>query len=137
MISAGGVAYRKVNDAVEIALIKTASEGRWQLPKGIVDPGETLEQAALREVREEAGIECEIVAPIETIDYWYVDRYGTQPFRVHKHVHFFLLKYIAGDVTDHDGEVVEARWIESGEAAVLLSFEKEKAIVKNALHSIL
>lgn len=136
MTSAGGVAYRKANDAVEVALIKTASEGRWQLPKGLVDQGETPEQAALREVREEAGIECEIVAPLETIDYWYVDRYGKEPFRVHKHVHFFLMKYVSGNAADHDDEVFEARWVEPGDAAKMLSFAKEKAIVKNALQSI-
>jgi 8-oxo-dGTP pyrophosphatase MutT (NUDIX family) len=51
-ISAGGVAYKTIEDRTEIAIIRTSKEGRWQLPKGIIDPGETPEQAALREVRE-------------------------------------------------------------------------------------
>jgi 8-oxo-dGTP pyrophosphatase MutT (NUDIX family) len=60
-ISAGGVAFRVVGGKCEIAIIRTSTEGRWQLPKGLIDPGETEQQAAIREVREEAGIDCEIL----------------------------------------------------------------------------
>ncbi|MGH9947605.1 MAG: NUDIX hydrolase [Pyrinomonadaceae bacterium] len=132
-ISAGGVAYRMNGTEIEIALIKTSSEGRWQLPKGIIDPGETAEIAALREVREEAGIDCELLQPIDVIDYWFVDRHGVEPIKTHKFVHFFLMKYLSGNVADHDDEVVEARWSTPAEAAAMLEFEVERKIVKTGL----
>ena len=131
-ISAGGVTFQSTNDGYEVALIKTTSEGRWQLPKGHIDPGETAEQAAVREVREEAGVESEIVSAIDNVDYWYVDRWGKEPIRTHKYVHFFLMKYISGSTDDHDHEVTEARWFEINDAIERLSFPAEKAIVKKA-----
>ena len=128
-ISAGGVAYRIVDGANQIAIIRTSKEGRWQLPKGIIDPGETVEQTALREVREEAGIDCTLEEKIDSIDYWYVDRWSADPVRIHKYVHFFLMRYLCGDITDHDNEVEEVRWVNLDEAAKLLSFQAEKKIV--------
>jgi 8-oxo-dGTP pyrophosphatase MutT (NUDIX family) len=131
-ISAGGVAFRNVNSRVDVAIIQTSKEGRWQLPKGVIDPGETSEQAAVREVREEAGITCEIVEKIDSVDYWYVDRWGKEPARIHKYVHFYLMKYISGDVADHDDEVVDVRWSEIGEAIETLAFNDEKNMVRKA-----
>jgi 8-oxo-dGTP diphosphatase len=130
--SAGGVAFRNNGDTVEIALIRTSREGRWQLPKGIIDPGETPEQAALREVREEAGIECELGEKIDSIDYWYVDRWGSEPVRIHKFVHFFIMKYDSGDVADHDHEVAEVCWAGLDQAVDLLAFPAEKAVASKA-----
>lgn len=130
--SAGGVAVRTGNNGPEIAVIRTSEEGRWQLPKGIVDPGETQEQAALREVREEAGINCEIVRPIETIDYWFVASYDGPRKRYHKKVSFFLMNYISGDVSDHDHEVTEARWTTFDDALRLLAFQNEKDVLEKA-----
>jgi len=136
LVSAGGVAYRKTGAPTEIVLIQTSSEGRWQLPKGIIDPGETAEQTAIREVREEAGIDCEILAELETIDYWYVERHSKLPERIHKTVHFYLMKYIDGEVADHDDEVREARWVEINGALEKLAFATERSVVKKALESL-
>ena len=128
-VSAGGAAFREMDGKLEVALVLMIPEMRWQLPKGIIDPGETPEQAALREVREEAGIECELVEPIETIEYWFVDsRSGTQ-VRIHKFVHFYLMRYVSGDVADHDHEVAEARWFPVDEAISTLAFDSEKSVV--------
>jgi len=127
--SAGGVAYRDNERALEVALISTAREQRWQLPKGLIDPGETARDAAVREVREEAGIECEIVNEIEKIDYWYIERHSGEPERIHKTVFFFLMKYVSGDVADHDHEVHEARWFPIDEAVETLAFQSEKQIL--------
>ena len=100
-VSAGGVAIRRVGDRNEVAIVLMIPENRWQLPKGIIDPGETPEQAALREVREEAGIDCTLVEPLEVIEYWFFGNYDGTRKRYHKFVHFFLMRYESGDVADH------------------------------------
>lgn len=131
-VSAGGVAHRIDDGAVRVVVIKTSTEGRWQLPKGMIDPGETPEIAALREVREEAGIACEIIEPLDTIEYWFVGSFDGPKKRYHKKVHFFLMRYLAGDVLDHDHEVVEARWVWIDEAEQMLAFDTEKALIRAA-----
>lgn len=130
--SAGGVAFRRTGDGIEVALVLTPPKRRWQLPKGLVDAGETPEQAALREVREEAGLATDLLAPLETVEYWYVGGRAGQRVRFHKRVHFYLLAYRSGDVADHDREVLEARWVPIAEAPGLLAFENERAIVRQA-----
>jgi 8-oxo-dGTP pyrophosphatase MutT (NUDIX family) len=135
-VSAGGVVFRKTNETTEIAVILMLPDMRWQLPKGIIDDGETPEQAALREVREEAGVDADLIAPIETIEYWFVAGWEDVRRRIHKHVHFFLMKYRSGDVADHDHEVEEARWVEISEAIKMLEFKSEKEIVEKAAKMI-
>ncbi len=132
-VSAGGVVFRRRGARVEVALISVGVEPRWQLPKGLVDAGETAEAAALREVREETGLTAEIVAPLEVVEYWYFSK-GTAATRVrfHKRVHFFLMRYESGDVSGHDAEVNEARWVEISEAADSLAFKGERKVVEQA-----
>ncbi len=135
-VSAGGAAFRANDTGYEIAIISVNPSRRWQLPKGLFDAGETPETAALREVREEAGIETELLTKIETIEYWYVGDNRGERVRFHKFVHFFLLKYIAGDVWNHDFEVAEARWVKAEEASELLAFKSEREIVEKAIKMI-
>lgn len=135
-VSAGGVAYRETGRGVEIAIIAMNPSGRWQLPKGLIDPGETPEQAAVREVREEAGIDTELLSEIHTIDYWFVSDWDEIRRRIHKTVHFYLLRYISGDVADHDHEVLESRWVTIEEALGLLAFDSEKEVVQKAKEAL-
>lgn len=130
--SAGGVAFRSAAEKPEIVIVRIVPEMRWQLPKGLIDDGESAEEAALREVREEAGIEADLVRPIETIEYWFVSDYGGQRARYHKFVHFFLMKFRSGDVADHDHEVAEARWVPIDDAFRMLAFKGEKSVVEKA-----
>ena len=135
-ISAGGVAFRRTGEGVsggrEVALILVGPQRRWQLPKGLVNAGETPETAALREVAEEAGIETALLEPIDVIEYWYYGSRGAQKARYHKKVHFFLLEYVAGDVANHDDEVEEARWVGLEAAKGLLSFASERKVLEKA-----
>ena len=132
-VSSGGAAFRANDAGFEIAIVSVNPSRRWQLPKGLIDAGETPETAALREVREEAGIETELLAKIETIEYWYVGDNRGERVRFHKFVHFFLLKYLSGAVENHDSEVAEARWIKAEEALKMLAFKSEKDVVEKAL----
>jgi 8-oxo-dGTP diphosphatase len=131
-VSAGGVAYRHKSGRLEVALISVGEQGRWQLPKGMIGEAEAVEKAAMREVREETGLKTEMVAPIDKVEYWFYSNSRGRRIRFHKVVHFYLLKCISGDVSDHDDEVNEARWFEIQEAIQALTFPNEKAIVQAA-----
>jgi len=132
-VSAGGVAWRRgKGGGVEVALVLVGPKRRWQLPKGIVEADEAPLAAALREVREEAGLETSLDAELETIEYWYVAARGATRVRYHKLVHFFLLACHGGDVRDHDHEVLEARWFPIAEAVETLAFPNERKVVARA-----
>ena len=100
----------------------------WTLPKGTPDPGETLEQTALREVREETGLEVNILEPLRAIEYAFVQD-GT---RIRKTVHYFLMEPTGGDLASHDHEFERVRWVRFGEAGGLLSFATERELVADA-----
>ncbi len=120
--SAGGLV---VADG-RILLISTRGGKRWQLPKGHLEPGETSEQAAVRETREETGVLGKVAAPLPTVEYWYVER----GVRVHKRVDYFLLEYVEGDAANHDkSEVSGAAWFEWDEGLRRLSFDNERQVV--------
>jgi 8-oxo-dGTP pyrophosphatase MutT (NUDIX family) len=130
-VSAGGVAFRANGDAFDVAIIRT-HEGRWQLPKGWIEEGEPPEAAAIREVREEAGIDADVVAPLGKIEYRFRSTYDPEPVRVHKIVHVFLLRYLGGSTDDHDDEVTEARWLPIDDALRTLSHKDERDMVARA-----
>lgn len=131
-VSSGGVVYRKRGRRLDIALISVGEPPRWQLPKGLVDKGERAEDTAVREVREETGISAAIVAPLDRIGYWYQRTEKGARVRVRKFVHFFLLKYRSGSVRNHDHEVVEAKWVALEDAAAMLAFPGERAVLSAA-----
>lgn len=136
-ISAGGVAFRWGDSKPEIAIVSVKPKLRWQLPKGIVEPGESPELTAVREVREEAGVETDRLSLIETIEYWYRSMKYGKPVRFHKFVHFYLLEYRSGEVSDHDHEIEEARWVSFDEALELLEFKSEREVVEKARDMLL
>ena len=162
-VSAGGVVYRLSDGAVETALcgrlvpawspqkqeFQTASPGaatggrpeqrrgeevRWNLAKGTPDPGETMEETALREVREETGLDVEIEAPLKSIDYWFTDRGGD--VRYHKTVHFYLMVAVGGDTSRHDPEFDVVEWFPSERALEVLQYANEAEVLRRALDLI-
>ncbi len=126
--SAGGIVVR-YKDAIPQFVVgrrRREKDGQtWTLPKGTPIPGETLEETALREVREETGLTVRIVSPLDAIRYTFVQR-GT---RIHKTVHYFMMEATGGGLEDHDHEFEEVRWIAFEEAPELLSFETERTLV--------
>lgn len=131
-VSAGGVVYRPYRHNVQVALISVGRSGRWQLPKGQVDLEESNESAAVREVREETGLEAKLETLIDKIEYWYIAKNREARVRYHKFVYFYLLRYQTGSVENHDHEVNEARWVEIDRACDMLAFSNEKNIVRQA-----
>ncbi|MDQ6771286.1 MAG: NUDIX hydrolase [Gemmatimonadota bacterium] len=131
-VSAGGVVFRREGEQVDVVIVSVGGQNRWQLPKGLVEKGEKPEVAAVREAREEAGVDSEVVEHIETIEYWYAGLDGGERVRFHKRVHFYLLRYLSGDTSDHDWEVNEARWVPIGDATSQLAFDNERRVVDRA-----
>jgi 8-oxo-dGTP pyrophosphatase MutT (NUDIX family) len=129
--SAGGVVVNDRREAIVIVPTRRAADGSkvLALPKGHPDGNETPEAAALREVREETGVDAELVGPLGDVRYWY-QREGRRIFKV---VTFYLFRYRAGSVDDHDQEIEEARWIPLEKAAHELSFPGEREMVARAL----
>ena len=126
--SAGGVIYRRNDGRVEVALAHRRRPSVWALPKGTPDSGETIEETALRETREETGLQVELVAPVDAIRYFFV--HGS--VRYHKTVHFYLMRPTGGDVSLHDHEFDEVRWVQLEEALSLLNYPTERAVLNAA-----
>ena len=129
--SAGGIVVSTEHDRPAL-VVGMRRRGRdavtWTLPKGTPDPGETLEQTALREVTEETGLEVRIVEPLSAIEYGFVQ----DGSRIHKTVHYFLMEPTGGDLSRHDHEFERVRWVPFDEAAGLLSFATERELVAAA-----
>ena len=134
-ISAGGVVYKKENGAIFILLINPKSrdfgppEDYWTFPKGKQDKeGENLQQVAVREVREEGGVNAEIEHDLGYVKY-FRNWAGDEAI---KFVTYYLMKYLDGDPADHDHEVAEAGWFEMGVVGSKLKFDTDKEIFAKA-----
>jgi 8-oxo-dGTP pyrophosphatase MutT (NUDIX family) len=126
--SAGGVVHRNLDGRLQVLLVHRRSPRLWALPKGTPDSGETIEETALRETREETGIEVEIERQLRSIRYFFV-RGST---RFHKTVHFFLMRPIGGSTDEHDSEFDEVRWTDLEEALAILNHATERSVVEEA-----
>lgn len=126
--SAGGVVHRIIDGRQQVVLVHRRHPPLWALPKGTPDSGETTEETALRETREETGLEVEIEAPLRSIRYYFV-RGST---RFHKTVHFFLMRAVGGALDQHDAEFDEVVWLDLPEALALMSHATERSVVEEA-----
>ncbi|HEX7299901.1 MAG TPA: NUDIX domain-containing protein [Solirubrobacteraceae bacterium] len=131
--SAGGVVVRD-EQCVVIVPTRLAADGSkvLALPKGHPERDESAADAALREVREETGVESRLVEKLGDVRYWYM-RGGR---RIAKVVSFFLLEYVSGEVDDHDREVEDARWLALEDAARELTYRGERDMVARALSRV-
>ena len=105
------------------------------MPKGHIEPGETAEQAAVREVKEETGIDGSVLASLGSIDYWL---HG-QGKRVLKTVHHYLMRFQSGELSDEDIEVTEVAWVPLSELSTRLSYADERklaAIANNLIEGM-
>ena len=126
--SAGGLIIDSNSPGARGALIgRLDRRGRllWSLPKGHVEPGESTEQAAAREVAEETGILGSVVAPLGVIDFWFV----ADGSRIHKTVHHYLLLATGGELSDADVEVAEVAWVPLAQIPDRLFYPDERALI--------
>ena len=130
--SAGGLVLDAVSAGASIepkaALIgRRDRRGRmiWSLPKGHLEEGESAEEAAIREVREETGLVGAVVAPLGTIDFWFM----AEQRRIHKTVHHYLMECTGGELTADDIEVDEVLWVPLSEVVGRLSYKDERGLI--------
>ena len=130
--SAGGVVCKVDEDgSCRIALIRLRGMDFWTLPKGLVEQGETPERTALREVREETGLDCSIKCKLGDIAYWYEQ--SEENVKTRKTVRYFLMNVLSGNITDHDNEVDEVLFFTLDEALATLKYKNDRLIVERAV----
>lgn len=128
LVSAGGVVWRQRDGRQEVVLCGRGQPIIWGLPKGGPNPGESLEEAALREVREETGLEAALVEPLDAIEY----TFWREGQRYHKKVHFFLMRPLGGNLSLHDAEFDQVQWFPLEEAPQTLTYQNETQILARA-----
>lgn len=127
--SAGGLVVDRIDGAtrgVLIGRIDRQGELEWVLPKGHIEPGETTQEAAIREIREETGLEAAIAATLGPIDYWFVA--GKR--RIHKTVHHYLLTPVGGTLASEDVEVSEVAWVPLDQLERRLRHPSERRLLR-------
>jgi 8-oxo-dGTP diphosphatase len=128
--SAGGVVYRPNGNSFDVALIYRTRHDDWSIPKGHIEAGESREQAALREIKEETGLDVRIVSPIGEAVYFFRKRGGDL---VRKTVYHYLMEALTTELGKPNWEVTEARWVPITEARSLLSYEKDREMIDKAI----
>jgi len=133
-ISSGGVVFRGAPGAYEVVLVRLKNREIYTLPKGVVDAGESTEQAAMREIHEETGLSATIVQELGESSYWYYSKTDNTKYR--KTVKYYLMKYEGGSTEDHDDEVAGAYWIGIAEAGGKLCFGGDKDMLERASQAL-
>ncbi len=130
--SSGGVVYRSTAGGYQFAAVHRARHTDWSLPKGHIEQGETREEAAIREVKEETGLDARIITPITDVVYFYRRSRGPESALVHKTVYHYLMEALTFDFGGPNSEVSESRWVPLGEAQTVLSYKNDLKVVRKA-----
>jgi 8-oxo-dGTP pyrophosphatase MutT (NUDIX family) len=127
ILAAGGLVIDGEHGSPRVLLVHRPHYDDWSFPKGKLDPGETVEAAALREVKEETGIDCRIIQKIVTLRYIYRTR--NKGLLRPKAVHYFLMERVSGEIYVPGEEVDRAEWFDFEEAANKLSYEQDRNLL--------
>jgi len=130
--SAGGIVFKKEDGSIFILLTQHSQHRGWSFPKGWIEKGESKEETALREVKEEGGVEAKIVSEAPPAEYFFV----SEEARVKKKVYYYLMEYLSGDPKDHDWEMIDAAWIPLDEVSDKLTFKSDKEVFGKALDQL-
>lgn len=129
--SAGGVVYKRDDDnSLMILLIK--NKDRYGFPKGNVERTEKKEDAAIREVKEETGVDAQIEEYLGNVEYWYRSAVDT----IHKFVYYYLMRYMSGEINPQKEEIEAAEWVPVDKVMDMLSFDKDKKVFEIALKKL-
>jgi 8-oxo-dGTP pyrophosphatase MutT (NUDIX family) len=134
-VSAGGLIWRRQKDgSISVVLVRPSGRRTWVLPKGHLEEGETVAQAATREAREESGLTVGVIEPLGEISYVYSsrERNGATVTRIFKRVHFFLMEHAGGDPAAHDSETDEVAWLDLDEALARATHPSEQELIARA-----
>ena len=126
--SAGGIIFKKESNHLYILVTQHSGHHGWIFPKGWIDKGEDVETTALREVREEGGVEAKILEELPSVEYFYQNAGN----KVKKKVTYFLMEYVSGDIVDHDWEVEDSEWVPIEKVDKKLSFKSDRQVFQKA-----
>jgi 8-oxo-dGTP diphosphatase len=133
--SAGGVVFKKENDEALILVSQHSQHHGWVFPKGLIGDHverEGKEETALREVKEETGIEGKIIRALNPVTYWFVmegdPSAGSGQEKVRKTVYYFLMEYVGGDIDKHDDEMENVEWLPKEKVEERLTYKSDKIV---------
>lgn len=129
--SAGGVVFKKEDNNVSILVAQHSQHHGWGFPKGLIgdyQKGESKEDASVREVKEETGVDAKIIQPLEPSVYWYKFKDET----IKKTVYYFIMKNCGGDITQHDFEMEAVEWVPLDQVEERLTFKSDKKVFQQA-----